>query len=270
MYHMKGKFFSVSLAVLLCLGGSLLQAGAETPQSKRDDAESLRKSLHEFLPMLKTCASCNREDNEEQIARLEQKLDGLNKEELASVARAFDVPRFISLVEKLKTETAASGGKSVSLAPQKSPLEPPNYENICPPPRSPNSRVILSFVAIIAVMEEAENASSIICETGASIPFEGIGTPACVGALFVESVAIITRATLTAFLTCIASIDSAEIEAAWKNTVNINDDLTASSEKTDQKFNAIEQRLDAMNNQMQKILDILCMPQEKGNQQGKD
>lgn len=272
MYHMKGKFFSITLAAILCLGISMLQARAETPQSKRDDSEDLRKALHELLPMLKTCASCNKEDNADQIAKLEQRLDGLSKEELASVARAFDVPRFSTLVEKLKADTAASGekadtatsrGESVALAPVKSPLAPPNYEFGCSPPRRPSAMTVLGFILVINALEEAENASAILCVTGTPIPFEGIATPACVAALFVDSVAIVGRATLAAFLTCVASIDSAEIEATWKNTVNIHDDLGAHDEKINQRLDAIEQSINDVDSQLQKILDLLCAPQVK-------
>jgi hypothetical protein len=268
MYHMKGKFLSTTLAatlaVFLCLGISLLQARAETPQSNRDDSESLRKALHELLPMFKTCASCTGEDNEDQIAKLEQKLDGLSKEEMASVARVFDVPRFITLVEKLKAETATSGGESVASPPLKSSIAPPSYEFGCSPPRRPSAMTLLGFILVISTMEEAENSSAIICETGASIPLEGIATPACVASLFIESVAIIGRTTLTAFLNCIASIDSAEIQASWRNTVNIHDDLTTFSEMISQRFQALEQNVNDINSQLQKTLAIMRTKQGKG------
>jgi len=278
MFHMKGKFLSITLAALLCLGSSLLQARAETPQFKHDDSEDLRadsenfrKALHELLPMFKTCVSCGREDNEEQIAKLEKKLDGLSKEELASVARSFDVPRFISLVEKLKTDTAASGekadtatskGESVALAPLKSPPEPPGYEDICSPPRK-SARGYIGFILVVGALEEAENAAFILCETGAPIPFEGIATPACIAALFVESVAILGRSTLSAFLICEASIDSAEIEAGWKNTTNIHNDLETYNEKINQRLDTIEESINDINSQLQKILDLLYTPQVK-------
>jgi hypothetical protein len=240
MYHMKGKFLSTTLAatlaVFLCLGISLLQARAETPQSNRDDSESLRKALHELLPMFKTCASCTGEDNEDQIAKLEQKLDGLSKEEMASVARVFDVPRFITLVEKLKAETATSGGESVASPPLKSSIAPPSYEFGCSPPRRPSAMTLLGFIA----------------------------TPACVASLFIESVAIIGRTTLTAFLNCIASIDSAEIQASWRNTANIHDDLTTFSEMISQRFQALEQNVNDINSQLQKTLAIMRTKQGKG------
>jgi hypothetical protein len=269
MYHIKKELLSITLAAFLCLGSFLLQAKAETPQSKRDDAETLRKALHEFLPMLKTCASCGNEDNTDQIAKLEQKLDGLSKEELAAVTRAFDVPRFTDLVEKLKARIATSEEAGMALAPLKSPLEPPNYENGCSPPRRPSAMTLLSLLLVISVMEEAENASAIICETGASIPLEGIGTPACIASLFVESVAILTRFTVAAFLNCIASIDSAEIEASWKNSVNIHSDITTSGKMTDQRLNTIEQKLNSIGVQLQKVLDnsaTTTTPQGKKDQ----
>jgi len=268
MYHMKGKFLSTTLAAtlaaFLCFGSSLLQARAETPQSNRNDSESLRKALHELLPMFKTCASCSGEDNEDQIAKLEQKLDGLSKEEMASVARVFDVPRFITLVEKLKAATATSGGESVASPPLKSSIAPPNYEFGCSPPRRPSAMTLLSFILVISTMEEAENSSAIICQTGASIPLEGIATPACVASLFVESVAIVGRTTLAAFLNCIASIDSAEIQASWRNTVNIHDDLIIFSEMISQRFQALEQNVNDINSQLQKTLAIMSTKQGKG------
>ncbi|MEW6378481.1 MAG: hypothetical protein AB1611_02605 [bacterium] len=255
MYRRKGKIVSLMLTVFICFGGSLLQARAEIPQTRRDDAQTIQKALHDLLTIFKTYTPCGIDsDHAMQIGKLEERLDRLSREELADVVRAFDVQRFATIVEKLKADIATSES-AVQNKPVTSTLDPPNYEFICPPPRRPHSIVLIGFILAIAALEQAENASAILCEVGALIPVEGINTPACVAALFVESVAIVSRATLSIFLTCIASIDSAEIEAGWKNTVHIHNHLAASSEKIDQKFNALEQKLNGIGAQLQKILN---------------
>jgi|GEM_PF-5167597 len=256
MLDPKRKFvFYVLLTVSICLtrGFLLQQARAETVKSSRDGEEKLHKALHELLTIFKTYTPCETDtDYAAQIEKLEQRLDKLNREELANLTRSFDVTRFVALVEKLKARITQMKGEE-GHEPVRSPLEPPNYEDICPPPRVP-STVLIGFILVVAALEEAENTSAIVCETGNALPIEGINTPACVAALFAESLAIVGRTALALFVTCSDSIDSAEIEAGWKNTVNIHEDLAAYSEKIGQRLNAVEQKLNAISIQLQKIL----------------
>ena len=255
MRQKKSKFLSVFLALAICAGSSLYQPQVARAQATFVHPEDVRGALRDLAATLGKLAPAG-SDAANRMAQVQQQIDQFTFEEVNALAQAFDGPRLLAAVEGLKSAVAAqeeafraAQGAIVPQAALIPTLDPPPFDPACGSSRTPSALVLLGLVLARELLELAVVPAVLACDALQNVEpiscgIAGVAQELVIGAQFV----------LDIFEVCSDSIDSAEINAAWKNTVVIHSDLVTHDAD-------IKARLNQIDAVLQEIIRLLITPQ---------
>lgn len=269
MHREKRKFLSVILVLAICAGSSLYQPQVARAQETFVHPEDVRGALRDLAATLGKLAPAG-SDAANRMAQVQQQLDQFTFEEVNALAQAFDGPRLLAAVEGLKSAVAAqeeafraAQGAIVPRLALIPTLDPPNYEAACGSLRTPSAGVLSGLLLAREVLELAAVAAVLACDALQNVEPISCGISGAAQALVIGA-----QFVLDLFEVCFDSIDSAEIEAAWKNTEVIHSDLvTHDSHLTTHDNNLaahdadIKARLNQIDAVLQEIIRLLITPQ---------
>ena len=168
-----------------------------------------------------------------QLTDLREQIENLPYEAVEVLATATDHPRLLEALELLEAsasdETASLGVAPKAVGPEPaflSALNPPAYSFVCPAPWS-NSDILFGLKAGLVVLKASDITANFLCETLVVVAAGGGGTnaPGCIAAGISAGLVLAAETVIDVFDFCDGDIDSAEIEAAWKNTITVHGDL---------------------------------------------
>lgn len=269
MRQKKSKFLSVFLALAICAGSSLYQPQVARAQATFVHPEDIRGALRNLAATLGKLAPAG-SDAANRMAQVQQQIDQFTFEEVNALAQAYDGPRLLAAVEVLKSAVAAqeeafraAQGAIVPQAALIPTLDSPNYDPACGSVRTPSALVLFGLLLAREVLEDAAVVAVLACDALQNVEPISCGISAAAQVLVIGA-----QVVLDLFEVCSDSIDSAEIEAAWKNTKVIHSDLaTHDSHLTTHDNNLaahdadIKARLNQIDAVLQEIIRLLITPQ---------